>query len=698
MEGTGPKPRPSVEVKAMPPLRNASKILEPIKMHKFSAKAGTGLIIFLACCQCEAQTSPDSGTKTIPSTTEAICPPNSSPITLAEHFACFNDSFWSWKTVLEPAVTAGMGQWTGTNGFANNWSGFEAHYGANLAGDITGTFFGNFLMPSIFHEDSRYQPIGHAAQWYDRLEHVGAHLIHTRSDHFFNFSGVTSFAVSAGLSDLYEPKAQRTVGLTAERFGLSAVGYFAGDAFTEFEPDIDRLWNCTKKMNFGPCKIPKVVPVPPDSTIDPGAFSGKQQDLAKGYLCRGQTCDEATFSQQREGLTFSQRLEFAGATQGLANWCEKPTCQPGLEPVEKVNAIHGQGEDKTSPSADQFYLAVNWTEGSEQVFKSTPDWSVHWAVLHDGMHGYSENRNGDPFLGIVALFDQTEPVGQYHIGFRSIFDHYVAANADISQNYALYCEWYGAIKGFSFPCPDEKRNVRALQLTDNFVQHPTRHEKAPNSAEPVASESEFRSTVVDFLTEWYLDHGGYPSLKKYIAKDHAFAYSAIKWEIHTKAWHYKTSHGAWQDIFTQAFQPPGQPPKQLDQAIKFDRPVAAGATPIGAKAAAGIPLPDWRANAGLGPSPQDPTKNLYGFFDSRSTPQGTFFPKPKPTGPFLASTRIPNFSPRAQYLDHLRQQYNGRLKVIVYSVFGDGLVHEGVVLYWISEHQKWRLAAFQGTD
>ena len=445
------------------------------------------MLILVAGCPCAAQTNPQgAGDDRVVSTAQSPCPTGSFPLTVADHFTCFNESVWDWKTVVEPLVTAGVGRWLGFNaGFPNTFSGFQGHYGVNLAGDISGKFFGNFLMPSLFHEDPQYIALGPAAQWYDRTEHIFAHLIHTRSNHILNYSAVTSFVANAALANAYEPASQRTSGATGERVALNLAGYVAGDALTEFTPDIDRLGSCIRKWNFGPCRILKLTPIPTSATIDLDNLDFPwQKTLATVYL---------NYKKEKWGdLQASTQLEFAGATRALGSWCPTQThCQPGLDQVARINDIEGSKDG--AKSVDQFFVGVEWKDASKEAFGNVPDWSPHWTALHDGMTGYSENRDGDPYLGLVVLFDATEPEGQFHIGFRSIFDHYFSVNGDIGQNYALYCEWYGPMKGLSATCPTEKRNARALHLADYYVPRPTPHERAPRFKQAAANDPDFNA-------------------------------------------------------------------------------------------------------------------------------------------------------------------------------------------------------------
>jgi hypothetical protein len=148
-------------------------------------------------------------------------------------------------------------------------------------------------------------------------------------------------------------------------------------------------------------------------------------------------------------LSLSQRVEFAGAIQAI----QQTEKAHGWQALETVTKIHGS--DPSAPSEQQFNNEVVWNQDAPSHFEKLPCWSEHIALLHPGQFGYQENRDGDPFLGLVVLFDEdpanpTRPSGQFHIGFRSFFGHYEAVNGDIgnSDNYKLYERWYGYIDSF----------------------------------------------------------------------------------------------------------------------------------------------------------------------------------------------------------------------------------------------------------
>jgi hypothetical protein len=292
-----------------------------------------------------------------------------------------------------------------------------------------------------------------------------------------------------------------------------------------------------------------------------------------------------------------------------------------------------------------------------------------------------------------VLFNKDETSGQFHIGFRSIFDHYFPENSDITKNYTLYCKWYGAIDAVAATCPEEKPTADAHELTDTFDPPPARPTDSNQRTSQADQLAALNKAAMTFLNAWYIGRAASSDLKQYIAKDNAYAFAAIKWEMHAEVVDRKMPSASWERIFGGAYAPTKptrqksetakQAPATLDDAIEFVPPITREN--------------EWTRKAVTQPKDRDRTKSYYALFDPQDAPPGVFFPKPyvpQPGTPFMPA----HFDPRAQYLNHLLKAYPNRLKVMVYSVIGNGLLQEGAVLYWINDGKEWKLAAYQGTD
>lgn len=196
-----------------------------------------------------------------------------------------------------------------------------------------------------------------------------------------------------------------------------------------------------------PATKPPPPPANPMHDIAYDTLDSRQQALLLTYPSVTATNVNAYWTSP---LNLSQRVEFAGGIQALELAVEKAT---SLHTVTSVASIHGS--EPGAASEDQFNNQVVWDKDAPARIRDLPNWSEHIALLHPGQYGYQENRDGNPFLGLVVLFDESpanplQPGGQFHIGFRSFFGHYEAENGDIGDpdNYKLYAAWYGYIGSF----------------------------------------------------------------------------------------------------------------------------------------------------------------------------------------------------------------------------------------------------------
>jgi hypothetical protein len=197
------------------------------------------------------------------------------------------------------------------------------------------------------------------------------------------------------------------------------------------------------------CRLVLKVDLPPAASnpnLPYAALTARQAALFDAYPGVAAGNPEASWT---NALDLSQRVEFAGGSRAVMA-AEAARGWQDILALVKIN-----GSDPHAASADQFNTEVLWSKDAAGHFKQLPDWSEHLALLHPGQFGYQENRDGNPFWGIVVLFDENpadpnKVDGQFHIDFRSLFGHYEAENGDIGNkdNYQRYKIWYGRIGAF----------------------------------------------------------------------------------------------------------------------------------------------------------------------------------------------------------------------------------------------------------
>ena len=120
--------------------------------------------------------------------------------------------------------------------------GFARNVGVSYAQDMTGEFFGTFLIPSVMHQDPHYHrepgtPIRH------RILHCIAQVVWTQGDNgkgMINYADLVGFAIDDEVSNLYVPGRSTNMRSSAIRYGIGLATAPSDNFITEFLPDIAR--------------------------------------------------------------------------------------------------------------------------------------------------------------------------------------------------------------------------------------------------------------------------------------------------------------------------------------------------------------------------------------------------------------------------------------------------------------------------
>jgi hypothetical protein len=118
---------------------------------------------------------------------------------------------------------------------------FPKRAGASLGDIVSQNFFGDFLLASAFHEDTRYVRMGPSRKTWSRVGYAISRSVITRTDAgdpTFNFSNVLGSAMSAGLSNAYYPPVSRTTSVSLTNVGTSIAGSGLANLMPELGPDV----------------------------------------------------------------------------------------------------------------------------------------------------------------------------------------------------------------------------------------------------------------------------------------------------------------------------------------------------------------------------------------------------------------------------------------------------------------------------
>ena len=144
-----------------------------------------------------------------------------------------------WYAFL--AATVEYSSKDGYCGYGRGWGGYGKCLGSMELEANTSSFLGDFLLPSLLHQDPRYFRLGRASVGV-RVFYAVSRVFITHSDdgHWvFYSSALTGSAISAGLSNLYYPKSEVGWRPSLSRAGVDLGNTALYNLAAEFWPDID---------------------------------------------------------------------------------------------------------------------------------------------------------------------------------------------------------------------------------------------------------------------------------------------------------------------------------------------------------------------------------------------------------------------------------------------------------------------------
>jgi hypothetical protein len=121
-------------------------------------------------------------------------------------------------------------------------TGFGRYVGVSYSQDITGEFFGTFLIPTIVHQDPHYHRMPHASIP-RRIRHAIFQVEWTLGDNgkpMVNYADIVGFAIDDEIGDLYVPGRQTNLRASSERYVITLASAPIENFVYEFLPDIAR--------------------------------------------------------------------------------------------------------------------------------------------------------------------------------------------------------------------------------------------------------------------------------------------------------------------------------------------------------------------------------------------------------------------------------------------------------------------------
>jgi hypothetical protein len=121
-------------------------------------------------------------------------------------------------------------------------TGLGRYVGVSYAQDMTGEFFGTFLISSIVRQDPHYHRMPNATIKH-RIAHAIDQVVWTQGDNgkgMVNYADLGGFAIDNEIGNLYVPGWQTDLSASAERYATSLATAPIDNFVSEFLPDVAR--------------------------------------------------------------------------------------------------------------------------------------------------------------------------------------------------------------------------------------------------------------------------------------------------------------------------------------------------------------------------------------------------------------------------------------------------------------------------
>jgi hypothetical protein len=165
------------------------------------------------------------------------------PMTVKEKFLTATDDSFDYSSVFIPAVLAAYSMGIdSTPEFGQGAVGYGRYFWHTAVDQTSENYMVEFIFPVVTREDNRYYTLGRGG-FFKRTGYALSRAVITRNDagrETFNISEVVGAGASSGISSLYYPTRERSLGNTGSEWGIDVGIDAASFVVKEFWPDINR--------------------------------------------------------------------------------------------------------------------------------------------------------------------------------------------------------------------------------------------------------------------------------------------------------------------------------------------------------------------------------------------------------------------------------------------------------------------------
>lgn len=171
--------------------------------------------------------------------TDVMLPPQS----IKEKFLTASDDSFDYSAVFIPLMLAGYSLGTNqTPEFGQGGVGYGRYLWHAAVDQTSENYMVEFVGPVLTREDTRYYTLGRGG-FLKRTGYALSRVLITRADsgrEVFNISEVVGAGAASGLSSLYYPSRERSMGNTGTEWGLDVAIDAVSFVAKEFWPDLNR--------------------------------------------------------------------------------------------------------------------------------------------------------------------------------------------------------------------------------------------------------------------------------------------------------------------------------------------------------------------------------------------------------------------------------------------------------------------------
>lgn len=164
------------------------------------------------------------------------------PQTVKEKFLDATEDSFDYSSVFIPVALAWYSlEVQSTPEFGQGGVGYGRYLWHAAVDQTDENYMVEFVLPVMTHEDTRYYTLGHGG-FLKRTGYALSRAVVTRSDsgrEVFNVSEVVGAGAASGISSLYYPSRERSLGNTGKEWGIDVAIDSAAFMVREFWPDIN---------------------------------------------------------------------------------------------------------------------------------------------------------------------------------------------------------------------------------------------------------------------------------------------------------------------------------------------------------------------------------------------------------------------------------------------------------------------------